>query len=107
MGILDLAKGAVSDMVSDKAAEIALSRLGDGNGQIQDILNGLMAGGLGTQVQSWLGSGENLPVSAAQIQSALDSDLLSGFAEKLNLSPESLSDLLATYLPDLADKLPK
>lgn len=36
--------------------------------------------GLGEQMQSWIGSGANQPVSGAQMQQALGGDTLSGQA---------------------------
>ena len=61
--------------------------------------------GLGEQVSSWIGNGQNLPVSAEQIQSALGSGVVSSLAGKLGLDASQASGMLAQVLPDLVNHL--
>jgi uncharacterized protein YidB (DUF937 family) len=71
-------------------------------------LNGLVAalqkGGLGTQVQSWLGPGANLPVSEDQLKAVLGNAQLQEFARHLGLPVDETLKNLAQYLPDIVDK---
>ena len=52
-------------------------------------LNGLVAalekGGLGAQVQSWLGPGANLPITADQLKAVLGNTQVQDFARHLGL----------------------
>src|SRR5271155_2062139 len=71
-------------------------------------LNGLVAalqsGGLGSQVQSWLGPGANLPISEDQLKAVLGNSQVQEFASHLGLPVDQTMKLLAQYLPDIVDK---
>lgn len=72
-------------------------------------LNGLVQlftkAGLGHIIQSWIGTGQNLPISPAQLQQVLGPGVLQGLAGKLNLSPDLLAQQLSHSLPTVVDKL--
>lgn len=74
-------------------------------GGLGNIISQLQSSGLGEQVTSWLGSGENLPISAEQIQSALADGALSQIAGMLNLGEGDAAGQLAQLLPGLVDKM--
>lgn len=61
--------------------------------------------GLGDIVNSWVGTGKNLPVTPQQIQQGLGGDLLSQLATKAGISTDAAGAQLAGLLPDLVDKL--
>jgi uncharacterized protein YidB (DUF937 family) len=71
-------------------------------------LNGLLAalqnGGLGPQVKSWLGNGQNLPVTADQLKAVLGNSQLQDLARHLGLPVDEVLTLLAQYLPEIVDK---
>lgn len=110
MGLLDQVVGA-----------LAGGQSGGGNGQlIQTVLQlinnpqiGGLAGllktlqqsGLGEAANSWVSTGQNMPVSADQIQSSLGDSLLPGLAAQLGVTPEQASGSLAQYLPQIIDQL--
>ncbi|MFV9997981.1 MAG: YidB family protein [Arsenophonus endosymbiont of Dermacentor nuttalli] len=54
-------------------------------------------------IQSWIGSGENLPISMDQISSIFGSSNISALASKVGLNSEQTSSLLAEYLPKLVN----
>jgi uncharacterized protein YidB (DUF937 family) len=62
-------------------------------------------GGLGSIVSSWVGSGQNLPISASQLQNVLHSGALQEAAQKAGMDPSQLTNMMSTLLPDLVDKL--
>ena len=79
MGLLDSLTGALGanlGQIEAAAAPALISAvLAKTNlGNLQGLVNQLQQGGLGPQVQSWLGNGQNLPVSADQLRAALGSD---------------------------------
>ncbi|GAC1617460.1 MAG: hypothetical protein PVS2B2_20260 [Candidatus Acidiferrum sp.] len=61
--------------------------------------------GLGGIVGSWIGSGQNLPISAEQLQSVLHSDALEQAAQKAGLDPSQLTAMMSQLLPHVVDKM--
>lgn len=75
------------------------------NGGLQGVLGKLQAGGLGDQVASWVGNGQNLPISADQIQSVLGNEQVAAIASKLGIDPQQAASMVAQHLPDIVNKL--
>lgn len=61
--------------------------------------------GLGGVVSSWVGSGQNLPISADQLQSVLHSDALNQAAAKFGVDPSHLTSMMSQLLPHVVDKM--
>ena len=61
--------------------------------------------GLGDAMNSWVGTGENHPVDADQVTSALGADTISDLASKLGMSHGDAAGQLSQILPGLIDKL--
>jgi uncharacterized protein YidB (DUF937 family) len=82
---------------------------GDGAGGLLaglgGLLNKLQTGGLGNVANSWVGSGQNQPVSPGQLGPALGPDLLKTLAQHSGLSEEELTKQLSQVLPGVVDKL--
>jgi len=76
-----------------------------GLGGLGGLIEAFQRNGMGDQVQSWVGTGQNLPISGDQLQQVLGNDLLAGIARQLGQSPAEASSGLAGVLPDLIDKL--
>jgi uncharacterized protein YidB (DUF937 family) len=79
------------------------------NGSQQGGLGGLMEkfqqAGMGDQMASWVGKGENLPINADQISSVLGSGAIGDIASKLGVGQGEAGGMLAQVLPGLIDKL--
>ena len=56
-------------------------------------------------VSSWVGTGQNIPISPDQIQHVLGSDQVKQLAAKAGMSPEAAGNVLSQLLPTLVDKL--
>jgi uncharacterized protein YidB (DUF937 family) len=69
------------------------------------LLNKLQNGGLGNAANSWVGSGQNQPVSAGQLGTALGPDIIKTLAERSGLSEEEITQQLSQVLPGVVDKL--
>ncbi len=107
MGLFDSVAGAMMNKVmGDKGplAKLAME-LFQQYGGLPGILQTLKAGGLEAQVDSWIGQGANLQVSAQQVGAALGSSVLAGMAGKLNMTTDELSGKIAEYLPDVINQL--
>jgi uncharacterized protein YidB (DUF937 family) len=74
-------------------------------GGLGGLLNKLEQGGLGKATSSWVGSGQNQPVSPGQLGSALGSNIIKTLSQKSGLSEEELTKQLSQVLPGLIDKL--
>lgn len=75
------------------------------SGGLEGLLQKLQQGGLGDAVASWVGNGQNLPVSAEQIRAALGNTQLGELAGKAGMDGQQLSAQLARHLPALVDTL--
>ena len=75
-----------------------------GNG-LSGLLEQLTASGLGPQVQSWLGSGANLPVNPAQIQQALGSEKIQQLAQQYGIDSNGIAAAIAHLMPAAVDHL--
>jgi Uncharacterized protein conserved in bacteria len=63
------------------------------------IVARLEQAGLGDQVKSWIGTGQNLPVSAQQLQQVLGNDVVRQLATRFGIPVDQLSTVLAQVLP--------
>lgn len=98
----DATTGLDGDMLSNALGTL----LGGSDGGIDlgSLVSGLSENGLGSIVGSWLGSGENEPISMDSITDLLGADKISEFASSLGLSEESAKGALADALPNIVDK---
>lgn len=74
------------------------------NGGLQKILGRLQQSGSGQKGQSWVASGQNEPVDAADIRGALDDQELAQIAKQLGVSEEEAAEAVAQVLPDVVDQ---
>lgn len=74
-------------------------------GGLSGLIQAFQKNGLSDIVNSWVGTGKNLPISPEQIQQGLGGDLLKQLATQAGLSTEAAGGQLASLLPGLIDKL--
>ncbi|RFC37026.1 MAG: protein of unknown function (DUF937) [Candidatus Nitrotoga sp. SPKER] len=74
-------------------------------GGIQGLIDTFKEKGLGDTFASWIGTGQNLPVSNEQIQAVLGSEQVQSIAQKLGISSADASSGIANLLPQVIDKL--
>ena len=99
------AKGAESPAHDPHAMLESVMDLIGQHGGLGGLLDKLKASGLGDAVSSWVGTGDNQPVPANQLESAVGADTISQIIAKLGVSKEQASSLLAKYLPMVIDRL--
>jgi uncharacterized protein YidB (DUF937 family) len=112
MGLFDeVAGGLLKHVFSGQDAqggmlEVIMGLLkGSESGGVQGLVETFNEKGLGEVMSSWIGKGENLPISAEQIQQVLGSAQIQQIAEKLGVSTDDASSGLAEMLPQIVDKL--
>jgi uncharacterized protein YidB (DUF937 family) len=74
-------------------------------GGLGGLLSKLQQGGLGNATNSWVGSGQNQPISHSQLGSALDPDIIKTLAQRSGLSEDEITKQLSQVLPGVVDKL--
>jgi uncharacterized protein YidB (DUF937 family) len=74
-------------------------------GGVAGLQNMFQQGGLGSIVSSWIGNGQNLPVSASQLQNVLHGGALQQAAQQAGMDPSQLTGMMSSLLPHLVDKL--
>ena len=83
-----------------------LQMLGSGGaGSLTNIVQGFSKAGLGDVVSSWVGTGQNLPISAEQLKQGLGAGALGQLAQSSGLSEGATASALAGLLPTVIDKL--
>jgi uncharacterized protein YidB (DUF937 family) len=74
-------------------------------GGLTDLIGKLSAGGVGSQVNSWIGPGANQPVQPGQLGSALGADVLNQLSQRTGMSQQELLNQLAAALPQIINHL--
>jgi uncharacterized protein YidB (DUF937 family) len=110
MGILDSLKNSPEFRAALGQLEAAVvpAVLGEvlgkgGQGGLSAIVAKLQQAGLGDQVKSWIGNGQNLPITAEQLQQVLGSDIVKQLAARFNIPVDQLAKVLAQLLPAAVD----
>jgi uncharacterized protein YidB (DUF937 family) len=109
MGLFDdLENKAVNSMLGGSSNPLAtglLQLINNHPGGVAGLVQSFHEKGLGEVASSWVGSGQNLPISADQIQQVLGSEQVRQLAAKAGISPDVAESSLAQLLPTLIDKL--
>ena len=75
------------------------------NGGLPGIISKFQHGGMAEEVGSWVGSGQNLPMTGNQLQEILGSGSIGQIAQQLGLSHGDASSNLAQILLQIIDQL--
>lgn len=79
--------------------------MGGGLGGLIQMAQQFQQAGMGDQIQSWISTGQNLPISPEQLQQVFGQGTIGDIASQLGMSPSDASGQLAQVLPELIDKL--
>lgn len=74
-------------------------------GGVEGLAQKFGGSGLSDVAASWIGKGNNLPISAKQIESVLGSGPIGQIAERLGVSPAQAASALSVALPMIIDRL--
>lgn len=113
MGLFDSIAGQVAGALSNQADSSSSGLLGavmgmvnnPETGGLQGLISTFQEKGLGGVVQSWVSTGQNLPISAEQLSGVLGNEQIQGIAEKLGLSTDDVASHLSNLLPQVVDKI--
>lgn len=112
MGLLDGLLGSVmggmmgggQQQAANPLLQIALQLLQQ-NGGLQGVLGKFQQAGYGDQVQSWVGTGQNLPIDAGALSQIFGQGQLGQIAQQLGVSHEEAAGQLAQALPQVVDRM--
>lgn len=107
MGILNsLESSGILGKLGAAVLPVVMSEvMGTGNqGGLNAIIAKLQQAGFGDQVKSWIGTGQNLPITADQLKQVLGSDAVRQLAAKYNIPIDQVAEVLAHQLPVAVDK---
>ena len=76
-----------------------------GSGGLAGLIGAFQSKGLGDMVSSWISTGPNPPVSAAQVTDALGQETIGQFARKAGVPVSEAGSILAALLPAAIDHL--
>jgi len=113
MGLLDSVLGGVMQQMGGGAAgqnpllQVVMSLINNNQGGLQGLIEQFSKAGLGQQAQSWVSTGQNMPISAEQIMQVLGGQggQLSQLTQQFGLSNEQAAGGLADLLPSVVDHL--
>lgn len=116
MGLLDQISGAVGGMLGQGQAGGQHSGASSGllqqligmlatPGALSNITRGFQGAGLDNVLQSWVGTGKNLPISGDQVKQVLGSGNVADLGVRAGLNENDASNALAGMLPQVIDKL--
>ncbi len=108
MGLFDELKNVAGSVLGGSAGQSPIARsvldmLGQGGG-LGGLVQAFQQKGLGDIVGSWVGTGQNLPVSPQQIQQALGPQVAQ-LAAQHGITADAATGMLSKILPGLVDQL--
>jgi len=93
--------GAQSESLWNLASNVVTNHPGGLGG----LLAQFQSAGLGQQADSWVSTGQNMPLSSDQLSSALGSGNIAALAQKCGINPQLASAGLAALIPLVVDRL--
>lgn len=107
MGLFDIVGGLIGGQAggNNQSALVstALEFINNQPGGLNGLVEKFKAGGAGDIIGSWVGNGENQPISSDTLQNVLGSDTVNALASKVGIDPSQASGLLAQVLPHVVN----
>lgn len=95
---------ATSNLDTDSIANALNDFFKDGF-DLDSIISKVKDSNLGDIISSWIGEGENKPISADAISDLFSTEKISEFAKSLGISEESAKNALSEVVPNFVDKI--
>ncbi|AJY14081.1 YidB family protein [Burkholderia dolosa] len=107
MGLLDIVGGLLGGQAGGNSQSAliatALEFINNQPGGLNGLIEKFKAGGAGEIIGSWVGTGENQPISPDTLQNVLGSDAVGALASKVGIDPAQASSILAQVLPHVVN----
>lgn len=112
MGILDSVIGMLGDKTSGASSSSALvEQIGamlasnSAGGGLGGLMQSFDRAELGHVISSWVGTGQNLPISPEQLAQVLGHGKIAEIAGSLGVQPDQVAGQLSQLLPHLVDRI--
>ncbi len=107
MGILDSIVGQVLGGGNSQNLLInaIMSLIGGQSGGLDGLVKQFTSKGLGDIINSWIGTGKNLPITPQQVQQVLGNKSVADIAKKVGITSDDAASQLSKLLPQVVDKL--
>ena len=102
MSILD-GLGAQGATGGNGLVDAAIGFVNDQPGGLNGLVQKFNDAGAGSIVSSWIGKGDNLPITPSALMMALGRPLLESLAAKVGMPVEQIAPILAMVLPGIVD----
>ncbi|WP_175684448.1 YidB family protein [Burkholderia anthina] len=107
MGLLDIVGGLIGGQAGGNSQSAlittALEFINNQPGGLNGLIEKFKAGGAGDVIGSWVGNGQNQPISPDTLQNVLGSDAVGALASKVGIDPAQASSILAQVLPHVVN----
>jgi uncharacterized protein YidB (DUF937 family) len=104
MGILDDVAAKLGGKQGEDGGVASLQKLFSSSGGLQGMTSKLTNSGLGKQVQSWVGTGQNQPVTGQQMKQAMDPAQVHAVASQAGISDDEACEHLAKAMPEMVNQ---
>lgn len=74
-------------------------------GALGNLTNAFQSAGLGEVLQSWIGTGQNLPISSEQVRNVLGGGTVAELAKSVGIGESETAGVLSGMLPQVVDKI--
>lgn len=108
MGLLDSISGGLGAAQGGSTSQGALLEALSGllsHGGLNNLVWQFEQNGLAHVVASWISTGSNLPISAAELQGALGENVMGRLSQQTGLPADQLAPVLTRLLPQVVDQL--
>jgi uncharacterized protein YidB (DUF937 family) len=117
MGLLDELLGGMMGGTTDTRSPMGAQAQGQNpllmlalqllqqNGGLEGILGRFQQAGYGQQAQSWVGTGQNLPIDPNVLTQIFGGDRMGQFGQQFGMSTDEASGGLADVLPQVIDRM--
>ena len=99
-----LGTGANQAQGGNLLLQIALSMLQQ-NGGLEGVLGKFRQGGLAQQADSWVGTGQNMNISADQLEQVFGSSTINDLASRVGMPADQAGSAMAQMLPEIINRL--
>lgn len=82
-----------------------LMQLMSSPGGLQGMLQQFQQAGLGQQAQSWVSTGQNMPISPDDLMKVFGQGQMQQWSQSLGMNPQETAGGLASVLPNFIDQL--
>lgn len=102
---LQSALGGSSQNQTANVVKSVVGMLTSGSGGLSGLVDKLSQSGLADVASSWIGKGDNKPISASQLVEALGKDKVDAIAQEAGIPPEKGAEVISQVLPEVVNQM--